>query len=167
MDPSSPELDALVVLGCKVHEGAPSAALERRLVRARQSQCAAPLVVMSGGKTWAGASEAEVMAAWWQTSESRLAGDSTPAVELLLENGSLTTRENAFYTARLLRPRTVRRIGLVTCDYHMWRAGWLFRSQGFVVVPLAARVERPWAARTRLALKESIACCLSAFERPR
>ncbi len=165
MDPSSPELDALVVLGCKVHEGAPSAALERRLVRALQSKCAAPLVVMSGGKTWAGDSEAEVMAAWWRTSEST--GDSTSAVELLLESGSLTTRQNALYTARLLRPRSVRRIGLVTCDYHMWRAGWLFRSQGFLVVPLAARVERTWAERTRLALRESLACCLSGFERTR
>jgi uncharacterized SAM-binding protein YcdF (DUF218 family) len=61
-----------------------------------------------------------------------------PSEVVLSERESLTTRGNARGVMRLLRERAVRRIGLVTCDWHMPRALRLFRRAGFEPVPVPA-----------------------------
>ena len=53
--------------------------------------------------------------------------------DLLLEDQSRTTYENAVETARLLRGRGIEKIVLVTSATHMQRAERCFRSQGFDV----------------------------------
>lgn len=51
------------------------------------------------------------------------------------ENCSLTTEENALFTAAILKPQGIRRIILITDPPHMWRSLLVFRAQGFEVIP--------------------------------
>ena len=124
--------DALVLLGCRVAEALPPAAA-RRVERAAQAFAAnlAPCVVVSGGRRWDGRTEAERLA-------RELMRRGVPESALLLEQASLTTRDNAVFSARLLAPLGLHRIGLVTCDWHLARALWSFRREGFDAEGVAA-----------------------------
>jgi uncharacterized SAM-binding protein YcdF (DUF218 family) len=51
------------------------------------------------------------------------------------ENCSLTTAENALFTAAILQQWGIRRIVLVTDELHMWRSLLDFRDRGFTVIP--------------------------------
>lgn len=125
--------DALVLLGCRITPGALPAAAERRVARAARAFEArlAPRIVVSGGRAWEGLTEADRLA-------RELVHRGVPESALLLERTSLTTRDNARCTARLLAPLGVRRIGLVTCDWHLGRALWSFQREGFDVEGVAA-----------------------------
>ena len=153
-------LDALVVLGCKVTSDGPSPALLRRLSHAQfiQEEWAVPVVIMSGGKSWQGTREAVAMEQWWKRTGSRV------ACELVLEQTSCTTRENASCVSVLLRERQLTRVGLVTCDYHMSRATWLFRSQRVNVVRFPAAAKRSRLEKARLALREGAALLLNVCQ---
>lgn len=58
-----------------------------------------------------------------------------PPTALLVESRSVTTYENALYSAAILRHEGIRRILLVTSAIHMPRATASFRKQGLDVVP--------------------------------
>jgi len=60
-----------------------------------------------------------------------------PDSAIVLEQSSRNTYENAVEARRILEPRGVRRILLVTSALHMPRAAGLFRHQGFEVIPYA------------------------------
>lgn len=95
----------------------------------------APLVVLSGGTVHVEeGAEAEAMREF-------LVDLGVPATAMLLEGSSTTTTENAADTARLLLPRGVRRILLVTSALHMRRARGLFERAGFEVVPAPTDIE--------------------------
>ncbi len=49
---------------------------------------------------------------------------------ILLDEISRSTEENAIEAAAILRARGWRDAVLVSDDYHLWRASWLFRSKG-------------------------------------
>lgn len=161
--PGSDGLDALVVLGCRVHAGGPSRALESRLALAHElSQASrggsgAQAIVLSGGRSWDGRCEAEVMAEW-------LLARGIPRERLILERESLTTRQNARKVAEVLVARGWRRIGLVTSDFHMRRATRLFRREGMKVEPFGAHSELGFFTRQRLLLRELGAALLGHFE---
>lgn len=121
------------MLGCKLRLG------EQQLVgaAARRSECAAKayflrpngaLVVVSGGRAWAGLVEADAIA-------SELERHGVPRPDLLRERCSHSTRENAHYAGHLLRSRGIASIELVTCAFHMARAKLLFEHEGFAVSP--------------------------------
>ena len=57
-----------------------------------------------------------------------------PAEVVTTESASLSTRENALYTARLLSGDGSRKV-LMTSDYHMLRASRAFSKVGLVVEP--------------------------------
>ncbi|HEX2872681.1 MAG TPA: ElyC/SanA/YdcF family protein [Polyangiaceae bacterium] len=124
--------DVLVVLGCRVQGGQLSQAALRRVERAARAyrEDGSVLVVASGGKAWQGARECEVFA-------EGLVARGVPAAQVLQERESLTTRGNARGVAELLRDKAPRRVGIVTCDWHMPRALRLFRRVGFdpIAVP--------------------------------
>ena len=88
----------------------------------------APLVIVSGAALDGGQSEAAMMAA-------ALERDGVPAAAIVTENQSETTRENAVYTARLLRTRGIDRFLLVTSALHMPRSMASFQNQGLNPVP--------------------------------
>jgi uncharacterized SAM-binding protein YcdF (DUF218 family) len=89
----------------------------------------APLVIVSGAALDGGQSEATMMA-------SALERDGVPAASILKENQSDTTRENAVFTARLLRSQGIERFLLVTSALHMPRSMASFQKQG--LNPIAA-----------------------------
>ncbi len=127
-------LDAIVVLGCRFGEGGvPSLAAARRAARAADAYRAgvAGRVVCSGGRRWGRAVEAVAM-------RDALAGLGVPRDRAILELASLTTTENARFTAELLVPRGLCTIGIVTCDWHLARATRSFLAFGFQVVGLPA-----------------------------
>jgi uncharacterized SAM-binding protein YcdF (DUF218 family) len=92
-----------------------------------------PLVVASGGFTSAGA----------RTSESAIMADAlqrlgVPRDRVVLEEQSLTTREQAVNVTRLLKTRGIPRFVLVTAPTHMSRSVAAFHAQGADVVPSTA-----------------------------
>ena len=117
--------DAIVVLGAPLTpHGELSPILEERVAAAvaLYRAGAARHVVASGGTTH-GAPRAEADAI---AEALRAAG----IADVLVENRSLTTRENARYTAELLAPLAARSVWIVTQPFHARRAALLFRRAG-------------------------------------
>jgi uncharacterized SAM-binding protein YcdF (DUF218 family) len=137
--------DALIVLGCRVNGGKLAHAALRRVERAALAyrEQGTTLVIASGGKTWQGAMEAEVLA-------EGLIERGIPPDAVVQERQSLTTLGNARGVAQLLRGRPASRVGIVTCDWHMRRALRLFRLAGVEATALAAP-SPPRAAPVRFA----------------
>lgn len=159
-----PRFDTIVVLGCGVErDGRPSPALGRRLelaVRAHQARPDVPIVLTGGKRYHGGFVEAEVM-------REVLLARGLPLALLRLETRSLSTRENATYTARLLEGSEVAL--LATCSWHLPRALTCFRRLGVDAVP----PPRSWwntppptpAARAREALSRCLDWTITRFGR--
>jgi uncharacterized SAM-binding protein YcdF (DUF218 family) len=58
-----------------------------------------------------------------------------PESQLIIENRSRSTAENARYTAEILRQKGIRKIILVTDAVHMRRAQKTFEKWGLTVIP--------------------------------
>ena len=134
-----PAAEAIVVLGGSTYTKSPprpwvevSEAGDRVLYGVKLYQDgAAPLIVFSGGRiAWrgSGAPEAEDM------TEIALAM-GVPERNILRENDSLNTYQNAVNTAKILRQRQIDTILLVTSAIHMPRSVAIFKKQGFNVTP--------------------------------
>ena len=67
----------------------------------------------------------------------QLLEEGVPDAMIRMEGRSANTDQNARETARILLPKGLRRIALVTEALHMPRAAACFRKQGFDVVPAA------------------------------
>ncbi len=119
-------LDAIIVLGAPLGPGdslTPVLAERAAAAAALWRAGGAPFVMTSGGITHGAArAEADVVA-------DAVRGDGV--TEVLVENRSRTTRENALFTWELLRERGVRSVWLVTQPFHGRRAARLFRAVGF------------------------------------
>lgn len=64
-----------------------------------------------------------------------LEGKGIPNRVLDGENCSITTQENALFSAAILQTQGIRRIILITDPPHMLRSLLVFRAQGFEVIP--------------------------------
>jgi uncharacterized SAM-binding protein YcdF (DUF218 family) len=93
----------------------------------------APQVLVSGGGDRAvyATSEAQAM-------RELLLDMGVPDAALVLEEDSRNTRENAVFSARVVRERGMGRVLLVTSALHMQRAQALFEAQGLELVPVPA-----------------------------
>lgn len=133
-----PMAQAIVVLGGAVRppeqaDGFPdlSEAADRVWHAARLYHAGkAPLLVLSGGSdpTVSATSEAAAM-------RVLLRELGVPDEALLLEEASRNTRQNARFSAELLRARGIERILLVTSALHMARARLAFERAGLEVIP--------------------------------
>jgi uncharacterized SAM-binding protein YcdF (DUF218 family) len=124
--------DAIVVLGCRVlPSGRPTTAAARRAARAAEGylEGVAPHVIASGGRRWGQLIEADVL-------RRELVRGGVPEAAITRELWSLTTHENAIFSAEILRRRGVRHIAVVTCDWHMDRAIANFLAAGVEAWPL-------------------------------
>ncbi|UBF28961.1 YdcF family protein [Kovacikia minuta CCNUW1] len=108
------------------------------------------IVVLGRGFNFEGA-RAETALALWQAKQApkifisghgdaerlvrKLEAEGVPAQALNGEECSLTTEQNATFSAKILVPQGVKRIVLVTDPPHMLRAFLTFQSQGFEVIP--------------------------------
>ena len=117
--------DAIVVLGAPLSpDGALTQVLEERAAAAAllYRRGAAPLVVASGGITHgAPRSEAAALAEGLH---------ALGIAEVLVEDRSRSTAENATLTAELLAARGARSVWIVTQPFHVRRAVRLFRQAG-------------------------------------
>lgn len=125
--------DALVLLGCRVTSGELPGPARRRVEAAVAAFAAglAPRVAVTGGKRWGATIEAEELA-------RALRAAGVPSDAILCERAATNTFENARFTAKLLAPLGLTRVGLVTCDWHLPRALWNFRRAGLTADPLPA-----------------------------
>ncbi|MEM6448696.1 MAG: YdcF family protein [Cyanobacteria bacterium P01_D01_bin.105] len=109
--------DAIVVLGRGYEQNPTRAQVAGALWKAKR----APLIFISGRV------DSTVM--------ETLLSPAVPAAAIATEPCSLTTDQNAEFTAALLRPEGIKTIILVTDPLHMWRSLLTFQSFGFTVIP--------------------------------
>lgn len=149
--------DAIVVLGCRILvSGRPSAPAARRVATAARAyhEGVAPYVVVSGGRRWGAHVEARVL-----SGELQRTGVAERAI--LQDFWSLSTYENAIFSAALLRRLGAERVALVTCPWHMARAIENFRGAGVDACPLPApEVDAPLFARVLRQGHELVSSCL-------
>lgn len=112
---------AVVVLGCRV--GSAAAAHRVRAGAEALHVLRGELVVASGGRAWGGVVEADAMA-------RALEAEGVRPGAIVREGCSLSTRENAAYSARALARRGAYRAVVVTCAWHLPRALRAFRAAG-------------------------------------
>ena len=147
----------LVLLGCPVGpSGLPPTAARRAKAAADAFHAGlADVVVASGGRTWSGRVEADVLA-------DALARHGVPKEAIVRERCSFSTRENASFTAKIMERRGITRALVVTCTWHLPRAERAFRESGLVVegipVPIPRSTSR--ARRGYFKLREAIATWL-------
>jgi uncharacterized SAM-binding protein YcdF (DUF218 family) len=144
---SIPKADVIVLLGGAlsppVRGGPPypnmAAAADRvwhaaRLYHAKK----APLILASGGSdsNLSTESEAEAM-------RTLLVDFGVPASAIILEARSRTTKQNAQFSAEILRARKLQSVLLVTSALHMRRALNDFEATGVQAIPVAADHSQP------------------------
>jgi cyclophilin family peptidyl-prolyl cis-trans isomerase/uncharacterized SAM-binding protein YcdF (DUF218 family) len=150
MSPAGGALAAIVVLGCPVRLGPDGrlrpGALARRLDAAAYEYARRgaehTVVIVSGGRHWAGLIEADVMA-------RELVWRGVPHEAVVRERCSLTTRDNARFAAAALERRGLPSALVVTCEWHLPRAMAHFRRAGVRVDGVGARdlPVQPWTTR--------------------
>lgn len=82
----------------------------------------APVIIVSGAALDGTVSEAQIMS-------NSLRQQGVPAEAIIQESKSLTTYENALYTARLVKEKGLDNVLVVTSALHMPRAMGVFRKQ--------------------------------------
>ena len=128
------ESDIIIVLGAGLRrDGRPGAALTRRSLHGAALWHAgmARRVLCTGGQAesqWRAEADA---------CRELLLASGLPDEAILLERRSRSTEENALHSAALMRQLGLRSAILVTDQYHMLRAGWLFRRQGIDIATSA------------------------------
>lgn len=104
-------------------------------------------------------------------------GDTPPTLQMLKDNNipesaingencSLSTGENALFTAAILNPQTYPQILLVTDPPHMWRSLLEYRAQGYTVIPHPNPLPSKWRIEQKafLAIREVIFLISSSFK---
>lgn len=125
---------AVVVLGAGVNGRTPSLSLQVRLEAALAyiaDRPDVPVVVTGAQGRGEAVSEAACMADW-------LTARGVPPERILLEEQATTTEENVRYTKALLEELGIPEgaaVAVVTSDYHLCRAAWLW---GPGMIPVAA-----------------------------
>lgn len=124
------KFDVIVVLAGGITEQGELPQSVRQRVRTAQKMYRhkiAPLIIMSGrwSANWDLLSPLQTEAALMVEQARRL---GIPAKDLLVEEHSQNTQENAFYTFKLfLQPRQWKRIVVITSDFHVRRTQQIFR----------------------------------------
>lgn len=128
MTKQEPErLDWMIVLGAQVRGKKVTDALRRRLDRAMEYYLLHPetKMIVSGGKgTGEEISEAEAMAAY-------LEGKGVPETQIFLEDASVSTYENLVNSKRMIGETAKQKIGIVTNNFHIYRALKLAKNLGY------------------------------------
>ncbi|WP_340024015.1 YdcF family protein [Paenibacillus sp. FSL K6-1096] len=136
--PSAPEGDVIVVLGGGATSGTPDLdgqgnmsgpASNRLLAAARLYRETGLPVIFSGGQVFADSgNEADI-------AKRQLIGLGIPAEDILPENRSLNTEQNAVNTAKLMQEHGFSRPVLVTSGFHMPRSMVQFEHAGLEPQP--------------------------------
>jgi len=143
MDQAHPA-DAIVVLGAAQFNGVPSQVFRARLDTAYElyQQGYAPLVVVTGGRL-SGDQYTEA-----ESGRNYLVDRGIPADAILMENISHNTAASFDGVERLLRPRGIHSLLVVSDGFHLYRSKMLARDAGFEVygTPAEGSPIRPGSA---------------------
>lgn len=135
----------LIVLGCKVKNGAPSLMLKRRLDTAYGYLSAHDdiLVVVSGGRgSDESVSEAQCM-------KDYLAARGISSDRIIIENRSASTDENLGFSLELMRQNGLSGdITIVTDGFHQFRAECIAKRKGFKNISNIASPTTWWLVPT-------------------
>jgi uncharacterized SAM-binding protein YcdF (DUF218 family) len=118
-------LTIVVVLGCRPDGNRPTAELVRRVKHGVEtarlaSRRGESMLLFSGGRTSGIESEASIMHREYELSCSET------AIPSILENRSLDTVGNAYFSARILEKLDYGRVVIVTSPFHIPRSKYLF-----------------------------------------
>jgi uncharacterized SAM-binding protein YcdF (DUF218 family) len=147
-------LDAIIILGASVNEDGPSGSLRERIDAAADYLRRNPdaVAVASGGQ-----GDDEPMSEAQCIYEQLVARGIAPE-RILLEDRSTSTKENLTWSLEALDGRAAR-IGLVTNDFHIFRAVCIGRACcGVELSPIPAR--STWSGFVHYAMREFFALCL-------
>jgi len=135
-------VEYMVVLGAKVRHDGPSVSLWDRIYGARAYMLAHPevIAVVSGGQ---GADEPMTEA---KAMADALTALGIPGERIWLEESATSTWENITFSLDLIESRTgtrPERIGVLSSEYHLFRAGLLAEKCAVEFVGIPARTSRP------------------------
>ena len=151
-------LDAIIVLGARVDENGPSGSLYERITAAIDylQHNENTIVVASGGQ-----GDDEPMSEAQCIYDYLTAAGIDPA-RIIMEDQSTSTVENLTYSFALLEGRA-ERVGLVTNDFHLFRAQAAGRQLGgYTLFPIPARSFFP--GFVHYAMREFFAICVSYLQ---
>ena len=123
---ASPDLPYIVVLGAQMKKNGPSIALARRLDAAAiyMNENPETVCVVSGGQ---GSNEPVSEA---QGMYEYLVKKGMDPQRIIREDQSFSTLENLGFSRKLI-PEHIQKIGIVSSNYHVYRAAQLAKVQGF------------------------------------
>lgn len=147
-------VDVIVLLGCRIAaSGRPTAPAMRRAEAAARAYHlgVAPAIVVSGGRRWGEHAEASALA-------RQLVRSGVPERAIVEELCSLSTHENAIFSAALLRRLDAHSAAIVTCWWHMPRAIENFRAAGIDAVPFPTEVQELGPRRRAYLFTHELVC---------
>lgn len=132
------DCDYLIVLGAGVNGTVPSLTLQYRLDAAYQYLTAHPdtICILSGGQgPREDITEAECMFRY-------LTQRGIPEEQLLLEDKATSTQENLAFSREMIPDPQSASIGILSSEYHLFRARLMARDQGFepVLIPACTQM---------------------------
>ena len=130
--------DYLIVLGAGVNGTVPSLSLRERLDAAYTylQQHPETVAILSGGQgSGEDITEAECMYRY-------LTAAGIPANRLIKEEQATSTQENLAYSLALMDRTATTKIGILSSEYHLYRANLMAKDQGFTPVLIPA--ETTW-----------------------
>lgn len=140
---NSTACEYILVLGCKVNPTAPSLSLSERITATYNYLIAHPdaICIASGGQ---GADEPMTEA---QCIYDHLTAKGIDPQRIWMEENSTSTWENLNFSLDLIEEKTGHRpqtIGLVSSEYHLFRAGLLAKECGITTLGIPAKTS--WVA---------------------
>ena len=144
--------DYLIVLGAGVNGTVPSISLRDRLDAAFTylQQNPNTVCIVSGGQgSGENITEAECMHRY-------LVAAGIPESRIIQEDQATSTAENLQYSLALMDRDETTRIGVLSSEYHLFRAGLMATDQGFNAVLVPAETSR-WSLRMNYYMREVVA----------
>ena len=130
----------LIVLGAGVNGTVPSLSLRERLDAAYDYLQEYPhtICVVSGGQgSGEDITEAECMYRY-------LTGKGIAPERIVQEDQATSTQENLVYSLELINPEATQSVGILSSEYHLFRAGLLAKECGITTLGIPARTS--WVA---------------------
>ena len=126
--------DAIVVMGAAQYDGKPSPLLESRLTVALKlwNEKRAPVIALTGGKREGDRfTESEAGRAW-------LVANGVPLSSIVMETDGQSTWQSVSAVAPVLREKSIKRVIVVSSDWHIGRTSASLEDVGFSVVSSAS-----------------------------
>ncbi|MBN1566040.1 MAG: YdcF family protein [Anaerolineae bacterium] len=130
------EADVIIVLGA----GEVGTARRAEHAASLYQQGYAPYVLCTGVHVATGTVQTAMKLTEAEWCAKTVQQHGVPAGAIVMEEHSLSTEENAIESAAIMRARHWSSAVIVSDDFHLFRAKWLFEQQGVRVYPSPAQI---------------------------